>query len=191
MQNILRYSDKEFINDYTIITNILKNCRLFLLDLFSGDRNEDYRLINPKFVKEYRKYRNQLRNIILNRFVYLNHHLYEIIRSGKVQFYEIFSTCGLSGIELKFKSRIIEILFHNIYNKSFNLNEQDTIWNKLKDISIQNIPANIIKIKKLLDNIKDLLNAFHTILLSIGTISLHAYAIDGLKQFIEKILKRK
>ncbi|MGD1834720.1 MAG: hypothetical protein ACPKQO_03270 [Nitrososphaeraceae archaeon] len=191
MLNLLNYSDEQFINDQIILKKIIDNSKFFLLDLISGNQDEDYRLIQPNFVHIYREYKNALVQIIIDRFIYLESQFLNIIKSGKKEFYEIFYMCGLTGTELKFKKTVIELLFMNIYGKTNDALIKNTMWNKVGNIPKRNIPANIYKIKKILEDIKDLLSGIGAILKSLEKVSLNAYAIEDVKDFLEKILKRK
>ena len=191
MLNLTDYSDEQFSNDQIILKKIIDKSKFFLIDFTDGDQDTDYRLINPDFVNTYREYKKPLIQILLNRFKNIDNQFIKIRKSGKKEFFEVFYTQGLTEVELEFKSKIIDLLFLKIYDKKFDILDDITMWNKVKNISKRNIPANIYKIKKIIDDLKDLLSGIDDIFNSLEKVSVHVHSIKEIIHMFQKILKRK
>ena len=82
-------------------------------------------------------------------------------------------------------------MFLKIYDKKFKILDDVTMWSKVKDIPKRNIPANIYKIKKILDDIKYLLSGIDDIFNSLEKVSIHAHSVKEIIHMFQKILKRK
>ena len=191
MLNLTDYSDEQFSNDQIILKKIIDKSKFFLIDFIDGDQDTDYRLINPDFVNTYREYKKPLIQILLNRFKYIDNQFIKISKSGKKEFFEVFYTQGLIKVELEFKSKIIDLLFLKIYDIKFDILDDITMWNKVKNIPKRNIPANIYKIKKILDDLRDLFSGIDDIFNSLENVSIHAHSIKEIIHMFQKILKRK
>ena len=194
------------------ILEIVDKSHHLIRDLLNGSPNEDSLLIGEEFLDVYREHHLTLIEIIDRRFSRLRDEI------GRYYYDPDYHTRlvdnGLTGTELDFKYQIFNITYNKIYsdgkedtnehinnnnepdNKENNNNRPNEegekrgffkrVWDKIK--SVKNLPRKVVDA---VDDIKDGLGAVNTVLGSLGIAGLPTGAIDEVKEFVTRILKRQ
>jgi hypothetical protein len=178
-------------------------------DLLNGSPDEDSLLIGEEFLNVYREHHLTLIEIRDRRFSRLRDEIGRYYSDPN--YHTRLVDNGLTGTELDFKYKIFNITYNKIYsneeegetNENKNNNEPDNkennnnkprwynrVWDKVK--SIKKLPGKVLdKASDYIDDIKDGLGAVNTVLGSFGIAGLPTGAIDEIKEFVTRILKRR